>query len=70
MQAFALMREELAHQRLVKAELLKALELMLHEDGPISGDGWDNPWVEVARAAINRAKGITEEDESERSRRG
>jgi len=52
--------EEAAAERVRRAapELLAALELMLHEDGPISGDGWDNPWVEVARRAINRARGV------------
>lgn len=39
-------------------ELLAALELLLDEDdGPIVGDGFDNPWVAEARAAIQKAKG-------------
>jgi len=39
-------------------ELLAALELILDEDdGPIVGDGFDNPWVAEARAVIAKAKG-------------
>ena len=34
--------------------LLKSLENLLGEDGPIVGDGWNNPYVAEARALVQK----------------
>jgi hypothetical protein len=39
--------------------LLNSLALLLDEnDGPIVGGGWDNPWVQDARDAVDRVTAL------------
>lgn len=35
--------------------LIEALENLLSDDGPIVGDGWENPWIADAREALGAA---------------
>jgi hypothetical protein len=62
MEAFALMREELRAERLVRADLLAALKALVSEKCEDTGDGWAELTariddVEQARAAIASATG-------------